>query len=184
MCPRPSGGTEEELVRRITLGDRLEIETAFADFPSGVAALTAVVDGAPTGMVSTSFTVGISFEPPQVLFSVQKSSRTWPVLRRAERIGVSVLARGHEAACLQLASRSRDRFAGLEVTEGEGGALFVGGSALRLECSIHAEHDSGDHILVVLDVERLDATADTEPLVYHRRGFRELLVATPHRDIA
>lgn len=171
-------------MRTITFGNRHDIETAFSDFPSGVAALTAMVDGVPAGLVSTSFTVGISFEPPQVLFSVQKTSRTWPVLRRAERIGVSVLARGHEDACLQLASRSRDRFAGLEVSEGEGGALFVGGSSLRLECRIHAEHDSGDHILVVLDVERLDATADAEPLVYHRRGFRELLTAAPQRDIA
>lgn len=171
-------------MRTITTGDRHDIETVFADFPSGVAALTAMVDGVPSGMVSTSFTVGISFEPPQVLFSVQKSSNTWPVLRRAERIGVSVLARGHEDACLQLASRSRDRFAGLDVSEGEGGALFVGGSTLWLECRIHAEHDSGDHILVVLDVERLDASAGTEPLVYHRRGFRELLVTTPQREIA
>jgi flavin reductase (DIM6/NTAB) family NADH-FMN oxidoreductase RutF len=160
-------------VRTMTLDARPEIEAAFAGFPSGVAALTAYVDGVPTGLVSTSFTVGISFEPPQVLFSVQKTSRTWPVLREADRIGISVLARGHEAVCLQLASRSRDRFAGLDVTAGEGGALFVAGASMWLECRIHAEHDSGDHILVVFEVERMQL-ADAEPLVYHRRTFREL----------
>lgn len=161
-------------MRIMTIDARPEIEAAFADFPSGVAALAAVVDGSPTGLVSTSFTVGISFEPPQVLFSVQKSSRTWPVLRQAARIGISVLAQGHEAACLQLASRSRDRFAGLEVSEGAGGALFVGGAAMWLECRVHAEHDSGDHTLVVLEVEQLHVADDAEPLVYHRRAFRGL----------
>lgn len=170
-------------MRIMTIDAKQDIESAFAGFPSGVAALTAMVDGVPSGLVSTSFTVGISFEPPQVLFSVRKSSATWPVLRRAERIGVSVLARGHEDACMQLASRSRDRFAGLEVTEGEGGALFVGGSVMRLECRIHAEHDSGDHTLVVLDVERMETTADTEPLVYHRRSFRQML-ESPRSNVA
>ncbi|MEV8267520.1 flavin reductase family protein [Microbacterium sp. NPDC076911] len=167
----------------MTICARQEVETAFSGFPSGVAALTAVIDGEPVGFVSTSFTVGISFDPPQVLFSVKQSSRTWPVLRRAERIGVSVLASGQEETCRQLASRSRDRFAGLDVLAGDGGALFVAGSALRLECRVHAEHESGDHILVVLGVERMESIADAEPLVYHRRTFRQMLAA-PQRNIA
>lgn len=158
-----------------TIDARPQVEAAFAGFPSGVAALTATVDGEPTGLVATSFTVGVSFEPAQALFSVQKSSRTWPVLRQSERIGVSVLARGHESACMQLASRSRDRFAGLDVTAGSGGALFINGAAMWLECRLNAEIDTGDHTLVVLEVERLRTTEGAEPLIYHRRTFRELI---------
>ncbi|WP_235038082.1 flavin reductase family protein [Microbacterium sp. 18062] len=158
----------------MTIDSRAEIESAFAGFPSGVAALAADVSGAPVGLVSTSFTVGVSFEPPQVLFSVQRSSRTWPTLRRAERIGVSVLARGHEAVCMQLASRSRDRFAGLDITRGEGGALLVSDAAMWLECSLHNELDSGSHTLVILTVERVHVGDGAEPLVYHHRGFRDL----------
>jgi len=158
-----------------TMDARPQVEAAFAGFPSGVAALTATVEGEPIGLVATSFTVGVSFQPAQALFSVQRASRTWPVLRQAERIGVSVLARGHESTCMQLASRSRDRFAGLDVTEGVGGALFIDGAVMWLECRLSAEIDTGDHTLVVLEVERLRTADDAEPLIYHRRTFRELI---------
>lgn len=161
-------------MRITTLDDRAEIESAFAAFPSGIAAITAEVDGAPVGFVSTSFTMGVSFEPPQVLFSVQRSSRTWPALRRAERIGVSVLSQGHEDVCMQLASRSRDRFEGLDIVRGEGGALLIERAALWLECSLHAEHDSGDHVLAVLAVERMRVAEGAHPLVYQGRGFHNL----------
>ncbi|BDZ64154.1 flavin reductase family protein [Agromyces mangrovi Wang et al. 2018] len=165
-------------MRTVSLAERPMVESAFAAFPSGVAAITAIVDDVPVGFVSTSFTVGISFEPPQVLFSAQRGSRTWPVLRRAQRLGVSVLATGHEAACMQLASRSRDRFAGLALTHGTEGAVTIDGSVLTLECSVRAEVPSGDHDLVVLDVHDLSVSDDVEPLIYHGRAFRSLLAAT------
>ena len=171
-------------MRSMTIDSRTEIESAFAAFPSGVAALTADVDGVPTGFVSTSFTVGISFDPPQVLFSVMKTSRTWPILRRAERIGVSVLAQGHEAVCMQLASRSRDRFAGLDVVRGEGGALMIANAVMWLECSLHAEYDSGDHDLVILAVDRMHVADNVDPLVYHGRSFRNLARAAAIENVA
>jgi flavin reductase (DIM6/NTAB) family NADH-FMN oxidoreductase RutF len=91
-------------------------------FPSGVAALCAVVDGSRVGMVATSFSAGVSYSPPMVMFSVQNSSRTWLALRTASRIGVSILGVSQADACMQLASRSRDRFAGLDITETDSGA--------------------------------------------------------------
>jgi flavin reductase (DIM6/NTAB) family NADH-FMN oxidoreductase RutF len=170
---------------RITMiDDRREIESAFAAFPSGVAALTAEVAGVPLGLVSTSFTVGVSFDPPQVLFSVMKTSRTWPTMRSAARIGVSVLAQGHEAACMQLASRTRDRFAGIDVVRGEGGALLIADAAMWLECSLHAEYDSGDHALVILSVESMRVAENADPLVYHGRSFRSLVRSDATENVA
>ena len=171
-------------MRITTIDNRAEIESAFAAFPSGVAALTADVDGVPTGFVSTTFTVGISFDPPQVLCSVMKTSRTWPALRRAERIGVSVLAQGHEVACMQLASRSRDRFAGLDLVRGDGGALLISDAVMWLECSLDAEYDSGDHTVVILAVERMHVAENGDPLVYHGRNFRNLARSAAVESVA
>jgi flavin reductase (DIM6/NTAB) family NADH-FMN oxidoreductase RutF len=67
------------------------LRQAFGRFPSGIAALCAQIDGTPNGIVASSFTVGVSMEPPLVMFAVQNTSRTWPVLRGADRIGVSIL---------------------------------------------------------------------------------------------
>jgi len=159
----------------LSVDDKKAMETAFAGFPSGVAALTAEIDGAPVGLVATSFTVGVSFEPPLVLFSVQNKSATWPVLRTAKRIGVSILGHGHEDACMQLASRNKDRFDGLSIETNVDGAIFIHDSVMWLDCEISAEIPAGDHTVVVLAVKSLKHAAGTEPLIYHGRAFRKLV---------
>jgi flavin reductase (DIM6/NTAB) family NADH-FMN oxidoreductase RutF len=150
------------------------VRGAFGGFPSGVAALCAQVDGVAVGMVASSFSVGVSYEPPMVMFSVQNSSTTWPVLRRAERIGVSILGHDQRDACLQLASRSRDRFAGLEVTTTASGALLIDEAALWLECEVTGTVPAGDHHIVVLQVHELSLVEHRAPLVYQQRRFHSL----------
>ena len=66
----------------------LDLETlraAFGHHPSGVAALIAQVDGVPAVLIASSFTVGVSADPPLVSVAVQRTSTSWPLLRRARR---------------------------------------------------------------------------------------------------
>ena len=154
-----------------------ELRRAFGRFPSGIAALCAEVDGAPQGIVASSFTVGVSLDPPLVMFAVQNSSRTWPVLKRAGRIGVSVLGTGHDGVCRQIASRDGDRFAGLSLHQADTGALFLDEAALWLECSVENEVPAGDHAVVLLRVHGYSTHGDRhEPLVFHGSAFRNLSV--------
>ncbi|ANP73599.1 flavin reductase family protein [Cryobacterium arcticum] len=159
--------------------DPSDIRGAFGKFPSGVAALCAVIDGEPTGLVASSFSVGVSYEPPLVLFSVQNSSTTWPVLRRGERIGVSILGSDHGRECYQLASRKGDRFANIDTRTTDLGALFVEGSSLWLDCEIYSETPAGDHTIVLLEVKSLKVSDDRDPLIYHSAAFRSLVPAEP-----
>jgi flavin reductase (DIM6/NTAB) family NADH-FMN oxidoreductase RutF len=154
------------------------LRTAFSHFPSGLAALAALVDGAPVGLVASSFTVGVSLEPPLVLFAVQNTSTTWPVLRRARRIGVSVMGESHDQACRQLASKTGDRFAGLDVATTEEDALFIHEAPMWLECVIEGEVPAGDHHVVLLRIMSLDTRPDINPLVFHRSNFRRLEMAS------
>jgi flavin reductase (DIM6/NTAB) family NADH-FMN oxidoreductase RutF len=157
-----------------------ELRAAFSRYPTGVVALCAEVDGDPTGLVATSFGVGTSFDPPLATFAVQQSSTTWPTLRRADIIGVSVLADDQQEACLQMSSRTADRFAGLELARCErDDALLVTGAAMWLECRIHAEIPAGDHTLVVLEVRAIRVHDDRSPLVYHAMAFRGLADTAP-----
>jgi flavin reductase (DIM6/NTAB) family NADH-FMN oxidoreductase RutF len=154
--------------------DPAVLRAAFGRFPSGIAALSASIDGVATGIVASSFSVGVSFDPPIVLFSVQNSSTTWPLLRAAPRIGVSILGKDHADVCAQLASRKGDRFAGLDTITTDDGALFIGGSSLLLDCEILSETPAGDHHIVLLEVKSLKVEADMDPLVYHGAAFRQL----------
>lgn len=150
------------------------VQAAFAGFPSGVAALCAYVGTERVGMVVSSFSVGVSFDPPLVLFSIQNSSSTWPKLQKAETIGVSILGHTHDAVCRQLSSRYRDRFEGVDVIETDGDALFIDQSSAWFECVVRSEVPAGDHAIVVMEVLATRLEPMIEPLIYHGTGFRKL----------
>lgn len=152
-----------------------ELYDAFGRFPSGVALVAAEVDGITEGLVASSFTVGVSTDPPLVLVAVRNASSTWPRLRAAGHLGVSVLGEQHEAACLQIASSPPgDRFAGLSLVRATYGAVFLTGAPLRMRCLIEAELPAGDHHVVLLRVLGLRLEDDGVPLVRHRSAFRRL----------
>lgn len=155
--------------------DPVATRHAFSRFPSGVAALAARVDGAPTVLIASSFTVGVSLEPPMVLFAVQDSSTTWPVLRRAPRLGVSVLGTAHAGVARQLADKDKARrFEGVATRTSPTGALFLAGSPVRMECAIVSEVPAGDHHVVLLAVEALHEDPEQTALVWHASTFRRL----------
>lgn len=153
----------------------LALRSAFGQFPSGVAALAAYDDhGTPQGMVASSFTVGVSLEPPLVSVAVQNSSTTWPLLQQIDRIGISILGEGQGTIARQMATKGIDRFAELDIVTNDS-AIFIEESALWLETSIYGEFPAGDHHVALLEVHNLaDFTDIHEPLVFHKSQFRNI----------
>lgn len=142
-------------------------------FPTGVTALAALVDGEPIGMAANSFT-SVSLEPPLVSVCVGNASETWPVLRRAPRIGISVLSHRQQAASRRLAARGNDRFAGLSWQATEDGAVLLSHASAWFDCAVEREIPAGDHDIVLLSVHGLGAAPSTPPLVFHRSGYHRL----------
>ncbi|MEU7810897.1 flavin reductase family protein [Pseudonocardia sp. NPDC049154] len=153
--------------------DGAQLRQAFGCFPSGVTAVCALIDGVPVGMAASSFT-SVSVTPPLVSVCVQDTSTTWPKLRGRTRLGVSVLAEGHDAVCLSLSRKTGDRFAGVDWVAAPDGGVFVHGSSVWLDCSLHAELPAGDHAIALLEIHGLRAEPDTAPLVFHGSRFRRL----------
>lgn len=156
------------------IGEDDALRRTFALFPSGVAAIAAEVDGTPRVLVASSFQVGISADPPLVLFAVQRTSTTWPLLRTAARLGVSVLGEAHEPVVRRLASKVADRFAGTAVERTPSGAILLEGAPVHLECAVEGEMPAGDHELVLLRVHALATDPAAAPLVFHGSVFRRL----------
>ncbi|WP_299050291.1 flavin reductase family protein [uncultured Nocardioides sp.] len=149
--------------------DRLR--EAFGVFPSGVVAVAAEVDGVRTGLAASSFT-SVSLEPPLVQFSVANTSKTWPVLRRASHLGLTVLAEDHSGVCRQLAGPVEQRFDGVEVTLSDHGSLFLDEGLARFDCTVYREVEAGDHTIVLLQLHAVEQASDPSlPLVFHRSGF-------------
>jgi len=157
--------------------DPQRLREAFGVFPSGVVAVAAEVDGELTGLAASSFT-SVSLEPPLVSFSVAATSRTWPTLRRAGHLGLSVLADHHGVVCRRLAGPVEHRFDGLAVTVTDDGAATLDEGLARFDCSIHQEVEAGDHVIVILQLHALEHGGEqgtsASPLVFHRSGFTRI----------
>jgi flavin reductase (DIM6/NTAB) family NADH-FMN oxidoreductase RutF len=150
--------------------DPARLREAFGIFPSGVVAVAAVVDESFIGLAASSFT-SVSIDPPLVSFSVAKTSKTWPTLRRAGHLGVTILADHHDLVCRQLAGPVENRFVGLSLTTTEDGALTLDDGLARFDCTIHSEVEAGDHQIVILRLHAVEHADTSQPLVFHRSGF-------------
>ncbi|WP_433604618.1 flavin reductase family protein [Dactylosporangium sp. CA-139114] len=150
-----------------------DLRRVFGAFPTGVTAIAAVVDGIPVGLAASSFT-SVSLDPPLASVCIARTSTTWPVLRRASRLGVSVLAADQERLGRQLSQRGGDRFAGATWRSSRDGEILLDGACAWLDCSIHEEYPAGDHDIVLLRIHDLDADHAAAPLVFHRSGFNRL----------
>jgi flavin reductase (DIM6/NTAB) family NADH-FMN oxidoreductase RutF len=108
---------------------------------------------------------------------VAHTSTTWPVLARAERLGVSVLSDAHSQVARALAAKGTDRFAGVDWEHEEKGAIFVPGSVLWLSCAVHGRFPAGDHDVVLLRILSLRSYPEVAPMVFHGSAFRSLAPA-------
>lgn len=159
--------------------DPQQLREAFGVFPSGVVAVAAEVDGVATGLAASSFT-SVSLDPPLVSFSIANTSKTWPDLRRADHLGVTILADHHGEVCRQLAGPVEHRFDDVPITVGDQGGVTLDEGLARFDCSIHREVEAGDHTIVLLLLHAVDAGEDAadaaSPLVFHRSGFGSIAV--------
>lgn len=150
-----------------------ELRRVFGTFPSGVVAVTAQIDSTLVGLAASSFT-SVSLNPPLVSLSVATTSKTWPTLRRAQRLGITILAGHHAELARQLAGPVDHRFDGVNVAVTEHGAVMIVDGLAHFETSIHREVEAGDHVIVLLALHSAGHADSTSPLVFHRSGFHRL----------
>jgi len=157
--------------------DPARLREAFGIFPTGVVAVAAEVDGRLIGLAASSFT-SVSLEPPLVSINLAISSKTWPDLRRAAHVGVTILAEHHGDVCRQLAGAVEHRFDGVPVRVNDDGAVLLEEGLARFDCSIYDEVEAGDHVLVLLRLHGVEHDAEEQlpasPLVFHRSSFGRL----------
>jgi flavin reductase (DIM6/NTAB) family NADH-FMN oxidoreductase RutF len=150
------------------------LRDAFGVFPSGVIAVAAEVDGHLTGLAASSFT-SVSLDPPLVSFSIARTSKTWPDLRRAPHLGITVLAEHHGDVCRQLAGPVGERFHGIAVSASRKGAVTLDDGVARFDCTIFSEVEAGDHLVVLLQLHAVEHSQG-QPLIFHRSAFGRLAV--------
>lgn len=155
------------------ISEDADLRQIFGRFPTGVTALCAMDQGQPVGMTASAF-AAVSLDPPLVSVCIKRGSGTWRKLRMRERIGISFLSHGHSVTARQLASRTGDRFLGLDYEATPSGAVFLANATARLECSVEKEITAGDHNIVLFRLHRSAVADGVMPLVFHSSDFHTL----------
>jgi 3-hydroxy-9,10-secoandrosta-1,3,5(10)-triene-9,17-dione monooxygenase reductase component len=139
-------------------------------FASGVTVVTAIGADGPVGFTCQSFS-SLSLDPPLVTFAPARTSTTWPLLRRAGRFCVNVLADDQQALSGQFARSGTDKFAGVGWVPSAQGSPVLDGVVAWIDGELWAEYEGGDHTIVVARVLGLGADAARSPLLFHRGGY-------------
>ena len=156
--------------KEVMAPDPAAMRTVLGHFATGVAIITAVDGGEPVGMACNSFT-SVSLEPQLVMFCAAKSSSTWPRIQAAQRWAANILAEDGEQVCRLFAEKGADRFAKIAYGTGRTGAPILEDAIAYVDCETVAEHDAGDHLLVVGKVVELGYAAEGKPLLFYRGGY-------------
>jgi len=150
--------------------DEDEFRRVLGNFASGVTVVTAP-GTPPAGFACQSFS-SLSLDPPLVAFMVGRTSTTWPRIAQAGVFCVNVLSADQGELCRAFAARGADKFAGVthEPTPVSGSPRLAGTLAW-IDCTIHAVHTGGDHLIVVGRVDALGTGEGETPLLFHRGRF-------------
>lgn len=143
---------------------------ALGNFATGVTIMTATgPDGEKIGVTANSFN-SLSLDPPLILWSGAKNSRSCAKFETATHFAVNILASDQMALSNQFAGKSEDKFAGVTWEEGIGGVPIFEGCAGRFQCELYDKFDGGDHWIFVGKVVSFDESG-RPPLCFHQGAY-------------
>lgn len=152
--------------------DSMEFRRALGHFATGVTVVTYQPDGIDEfrGTTVNSFT-SVSLDPPLILVSLGKQTRSAAALYPGKQFAVNVLHHGQRDLAMYFAGRTEPE---TEVEwEVRAGVPQLAGSGAHFRCVTRDVHDAGDHVLVVGLVEEFQALGHP-PLLFYRGAFEHL----------
>jgi 3-hydroxy-9,10-secoandrosta-1,3,5(10)-triene-9,17-dione monooxygenase reductase component len=160
--------------------DSRPFREALGTFTTGVTIVTTIDRrGRDIGLTANSFN-SVSLDPPLVLWSLARTSKSLAAFETAEYFAIHVLADDQEPLSTLFATRGADKFAGLDLARGRGGVPLLPGCAARFECRTAYRYEGGDHVIFVGEV--LGFTDQKRPPLVFHGGAYAVTVPKPSRD--
>jgi flavin reductase (DIM6/NTAB) family NADH-FMN oxidoreductase RutF len=152
--------------------DSMEFRRALGHFATGVTVVTYAPDGIDEfrGTTVNSFT-SVSLQPPLVLVSLGRQTRSAAALRPGSAYAVNVLHHGQRDLAVRFAGRP-DHGARVD-WEVRAGVPHLADCAAYFRCVARDVHEAGDHLLVVGLVQEFQAHGHP-PLLFYRGAFEQL----------
>jgi flavin reductase (DIM6/NTAB) family NADH-FMN oxidoreductase RutF len=156
--------------------DAQAFREVMAHWATGVTIVTTRLDDAPVGITASSF-ASLSLQPPQVLICVNKRLSTNEAISEGGSFAINILAAEQKEWGILFAGMRpevTDRFAGIDWYTAETGAPILPEVLGWLDCRLRQVYDGEDHSIFVGEVVASGARDDGAPLLYYRRGWRQV----------
>jgi flavin reductase (DIM6/NTAB) family NADH-FMN oxidoreductase RutF len=142
-------------------------------FPTGIAVVTCEPPGGmPVAMTINSF-ASVSLDPPLVLWSLDLGSECLPAFQTAPGYAVHFLTDEQQDLSVRFSKKDNHGLETIAYRTGKSGAPILDQCHAWLDCTIHARHEGGDHVILVGEVQAL-GEGDGNPLIYYRGSYRGL----------
>ena len=151
--------------------DPRAFRAALGKFATGVTVITCQSGSGPIGITANSF-ASLSLDPPLVLWAPAKSSQRYPFYMAAEHFAIHIMGAEQTDICSGFA-RDGDAFETLDWEKGAHGVPLLAGCLSRFECTRTAQHDGGDHSIIVGRVTRVTTRPGT-PLTFFCGKYRAI----------
>ena len=155
--------------------DLKEYRRALGSFPTGVAIITTRdAEGEPVGLTCNSFS-SVSLEPPLVLWSLRKASKSIDIFRAASSFAINVLAEDQDHLSQRFATSSiTNKFETVQWSTGHVDLPLIDHCVARFQCKMHAQHDAGDHIIFIGEVAQFEVVREDDSLVFYKGAYMML----------
>ena len=154
-----------------------DFKAALGSWAAGVTVVTTSLDDLVYGITVSSFS-SLSMDPLLVLVCLADSNRLPRMIEQSGRFAVSILAAGQDEVSATFAKSGRDpgKDLGAESLVMHTGAPVIAGSIAALDCELEQAVPGGDHTIMIGRVVAAKADPSKMPLIYYRRGYRDLVM--------
>lgn len=159
--------------------DAREFRKCLSQYATGVTIVTSCNEAGPVGVTANSFS-SLSLDPPLVLWSIGRSSRSFDAFVHASHFAINILASDQIDLSQKFSSKEVDKFIDVDWSPGVGGVPVLRKTLASIECRQQNIYDGGDHVIIVGRVERF-STFDGDGLVFAQGRYR---IAGDHPGLA
>ncbi|SHE88798.1 NADH-FMN oxidoreductase RutF, flavin reductase (DIM6/NTAB) family [Kaistia soli DSM 19436] len=160
--------------------DRLDGERfkhAMRHLAGAVSVITAGTGPERTGFTATSVS-SLSADSPSIIVSLNRASSSWPVLRRAGRFAVNILAEDQQPIAEAFAGRGglkgADRYRDAQWFSFASGSLGLSGALVSIDCVLEEAIERHSHAILIGAVHEVVLTAEAQPLLYWHGAYRRI----------
>ena len=152
-----------------------ELKEVMRHWTTGVSIVSSAYKGKIHGMTVNSFT-SISIEPPMVVVTLAKNTRTYDLVQDSGKFGVSLLSVDQYELSDKFAGRipeGGNRFEGIDVFYLQTEIPLIKGGLAWVECEVVQAFDLPASTMFIGQVTA-SKTSEGEPLVYYNRAYHTL----------